>query len=106
MKAFLDRLYCLYEFDNNTRPRAWSSRLADQNRKVVIATVCEQENIKDMGFAIEAMQQPMEALGFDVIGTLPVFKSFEKGAVKKQKEAMERAFQLGTELGLQLTSPV
>ncbi len=49
-------------------------------------------NIEDLGFAIKVMQRPMEALGFEIIGTLPVFKSFEKGAVKNQKEIMDRAF--------------
>lgn len=102
MKAFLDRLYCFYEFDNNTRPRQWSSRLANQNRKVVIAAICEQAGIEDLGFAIEAMKMPMEALGFEVVGTLPVFKSFEKGAVKKQNEVMEQAFELGRKLGVEL----
>ena len=102
MKAFIDRLYCFYEFDNNTRPRKWSSNLANQNRKVVIAAICEQDNIEDLGFAIEAMQRPMEALGFEIVGTLPVFNSFEKGAVKKQKEIMNKAFELGVQLGQQL----
>ncbi|RUT80175.1 flavodoxin family protein [Ancylomarina longa] len=102
MKAFIDRLYCFYEFDNNTRPRKWSSRLANQNRKVVISAVCEQENIENLGFAIDAMKRPMEALGFDIIGTLPVFNSFEKGAVKKQKEIMDKAFELGIKMGRQL----
>ncbi|MGQ1908300.1 flavodoxin family protein [Marinifilum sp. RC60d5] len=102
MKAFIDRLYCFYEFDNNTRPRKWSSNLANQNRKVVIAAVCEQESLEDLGFAIEAMQRPMEALGFDIVGTIPIFNSFEKGAVKKQNETMDKAFELGVELGQQL----
>lgn len=99
MKAFIDRMYCFYEFDNNTRPRAWSSRLAGQNRKVVIAAVCEQENKEDMGFAIEAMQRPMEALGYDIVGTLPIFRSFEKGAVRKQEDIMATAYALGVSLG-------
>ncbi len=98
MKAFIDRLYCFYEFDNNTRPRQWSSRLANQNRKVVIAAVCEQKNKEDMGFAIEAMQRPMEALGFEIVGVLPVFLAFEKGAVLKQGDVMGQAYNLGVKL--------
>lgn len=99
MKAFIDRLYCFYEFDNNTRPRKWSSRLANQNRKVVISAVCEQDNGKDMGFAIEAMQEPMKALGFEIVGILPVFKAFEKGAVRTQDNIMNKAYELGIKLG-------
>ncbi len=102
MKAFIDRLYCFYEFDNNTRPRKWHSRLANQQRKVIIVAVCEQEHKEDMGWALEAMQKPMEALGFESIGVLPVFSAFEKGAVKIQEETMEKAYQLGVDLGQQL----
>nr|WP_319273222.1 flavodoxin family protein [uncultured Draconibacterium sp.] len=102
MKAFIDRLYCFYEFDNKTRPRKWSSRLASQNRKVVISVICEQETIEDVGFAIDAMQRPMEALGIDIVGVLRVFNAFEKGAVKKQNLVMDKAFELGIELGKQL----
>lgn len=102
VKAFIDRLYCFYEFDNNTRPRNWSSRLANQSRKVVISAICEQNDIEDLGFAIDAMKRPMEALGFEIIGTLAVFNAFEKGAVKKQEEIMNKAYELGIQLGKQL----
>lgn len=102
MKAFIDRLYCFYDFDNNTRPRDWSSRLAGQNRKVVISAVCEQESIDDLGLAIDAMEKPMSALGFDIVGVLPVFLAFEKGAVKKQNGIMDKAFELGAKLGREL----
>jgi multimeric flavodoxin WrbA len=102
MKAFIDRLYCFYEFDNNTRPRQWSSNLAGQNRKVVIVAVCEQEKLEDMGFALDAMKLPIEALGFELVGVLPVFLAFEKGGIKKQKEVMEQAYQMGIKLGRSL----
>lgn len=104
MKAFIDRLYCFYEFNNNTRPREWSSNLANQNRKVIISAICEQESIEDLGFAIEAMQRPMQALGFEIVGTLPVFKVFEKGAVKLQENVMNEAFGLGVKLAKALNS--
>lgn len=97
MKAFIDRLYCFYNFNDN-RPRSWTSRLADQGRKAVIAAICEQESIEDMGFTLEAMKQPLAALGFDVIGELSVFKIFDKAKVKDDKEAMEKAYQLGIDL--------
>ena len=35
VKAFIDRLYCFYEF-GNSRPRTWKSQLAGQGRKAVI----------------------------------------------------------------------
>ncbi|MGL1931703.1 MAG: flavodoxin family protein [Desulfotalea sp.] len=97
MKAFIDRMYCFYNFENNV-PRSWSSQLANQGRKAVIVAICEQENKEDMGFTIEAMKSPLEALGYDVIGELSVFKVFSKGKVKNDLEAMEKAHELGRKL--------
>ena len=103
MKAFIDRLYCFYNFEN-TRPRAWSSQLADQGRKAVLVAVCEQENRKDMGFTLEAMRAPIEALGYQVIGEQAIFRIFDKGKVKEDTESMEKAFKLGNELARALIS--
>ncbi len=97
MKAFIDRLYCFYNFGDD-RPRNWSSQLAGQERKAVIAAICEQESIGDMGFTLKAMKKPLTALGFDVIGELSVFRIFDKAKVKDDKEAMEKAYQLGRDL--------
>jgi hypothetical protein len=52
-----------------------------------------------MGFALEAMQEPMKALGFEIIGILPVFKALEKEAVKTQDDIMVKAYELGIKLG-------
>jgi len=97
MKAFIDRLYCFYNFEN-TRPRSWSSQLADQDRKAVIVAICEQEDEKDMGFTIEAMRAPIEALGYQVIGEQAVFKIFDKGKVKMDDKAMGNTYKLGIDL--------
>jgi multimeric flavodoxin WrbA len=97
MKAFIDRLYCFYNFDRQC-PRGWSSRLADQGRKAVIGAICEQVDERDMGFTVDAMRLPLEALGYEVIGVLPVFKVFEKGKVKEDNEVLIRAEQLGADL--------
>ncbi len=97
MKSFIDRLYCFYDFDDN-RPRGWSSRLADQGRKAVLAAVCEQENEEDMGFTLEAMRLPLQALGYEIIGELPVFGVFDRGKVREDKEILMRARKLGTDL--------
>jgi len=96
MKAFIDRLYCFYNFDNQNRPGKWSSQLDDQERKAVIVAVCEQENKKDMGFTLDAMRLPLEALGYEIIGELPVFGVFAKGRVKEKKETLVKASTLGT----------
>jgi multimeric flavodoxin WrbA len=97
MKAFIDRLYCFYEFQN-TLPRAWSSHLADQGRKAVIAAVCEQVDQKDMGFTLEAMQLPISALGYEIADQVAVFGHFGRGAVKGDADALERAFDAGRNL--------
>jgi multimeric flavodoxin WrbA len=101
MKAFIDRLYCFYNFEND-RPRSWSSQLDNQNRKAIVAAICEQESIEDMGFTIEAMKKPLEALGYEIIGELTVFKIFDKAKVKQDDRAMNKAYQLGQKLAISL----
>jgi multimeric flavodoxin WrbA len=103
VKAFIDRLYCFYTYDSN-RPRGWTSRLAGQGRKAVIAAVCEQETKKDMGMTLEAMRLPLEALGYEIVDELPVFGVFDKGGVKKEEEAMAKARAAGLHLGRSLFS--
>jgi len=97
VKAFIDRLYCFYKFDTN-RPRGWSSLLAGQGRKAIIAAICEQESKEDMGFTLEAMRLPLEALGYEVIGSLPVFSVFDRAKVKDNSEVLTEATRLGSEL--------
>lgn len=102
MKAFIDRLYCFYIFEN-TRPRAWSSRLAGQGRKAVLAAVCEQARQKDMGFTLEAMRLPLKALGYEIVGELPVYGVFDKGKVADNEEALALAHKLGAGLAQSLS---
>ena len=97
MKAFIDRLYCFYNFDDN-RPRGWSSRLAGQGRKAVLAAICEQENREDMGFTLDAMRIPLKALGYEIIGELPVFSIFDRAKVEEDDEVMIKATKLGSYL--------
>ncbi|NDV23171.1 flavodoxin family protein [Desulfovibrio sp. JC022] len=97
MKAFIDRLYCYYNFED-TRPRAWSSRLAGQGRKAVIGAIAEQEDKKDMGFTIEAMRLPLEALGYEIVEELPVLRLFDRGIIAEHQEIMERAQNAGIKL--------
>lgn len=97
MKAFIDRLYCFYNFEND-RPRSWSSQLAGQGRKAVVAAICEQEDKEDMGFTIEAMKKPLQALGYEIVGELAVFKIFDKAKVTKDASAIQSAQELGARL--------
>ncbi|MGE4298428.1 MAG: flavodoxin family protein [Desulfovibrionaceae bacterium] len=97
MKAFIDRLYCYYDFED-TRPRAWSSRLAGQGRKAVIGVVAEQTRRADMGIALDALRLPLVALGYDIVAELPVLGLFDKGIVARHVEIMDRAMQAGLAL--------
>ena len=101
MKAFIDRLYCFYNFENS-RPRRWSSQLADQNRKAIVAAICEQESNEDMGFTVDAMKRPLEALGYEIIGELSVLKIFDKAKVKHDEQVMNKAQLLGKDLASSL----
>jgi multimeric flavodoxin WrbA len=96
MKAFIDRLYCFYNFDNKNRPGPWSSQLGNQGRKAIIVAVCEQESKKDMGFTLDGMRLPLEALGYEILGELAVLGVFARGKVKERKEMLRRASGLGT----------
>ena len=98
MKAFIDRLYCYYNFSDD-RPGSWSSRLAGQNRKAIIASIGEQKNREDgVGFTLKAMRLPIEALGYEVIGELPVLGVFDKRGINKQQHLLEKAEHLGSQL--------
>ncbi len=98
MKAFIDRLYCFYNFENKNRPGKWSSQLSNQGRKAVIVAVCEQKEKKDMGFTLDAMRLPLEALGYEIIDELAVFGVFSKGKVKEKPEILAKASMLGINL--------
>lgn len=97
MKAFIDRLYCFYDFEN-TRPRKWSTRMQGQGRKAVLVAIAEQEDQFDMGFTLDAMQRPLEALGYEIVGRLPVFGVFERGGVKDRAESLHEAEEFGRKL--------
>lgn len=97
MKAFIDRLYCYYDFEN-TRPRAWSSRLAGQGRKAVIAAIGEQERPEDLGVCIEAMRLPLQALGYEIVAELPILNLFDRGIIARHEDIMARGRLAGQQL--------
>lgn len=98
MKAFLDRLYCFYDYTNDN-PRAWSSRLAGEERKAVIVSIGEQILKEEaIGLTLEAMRFPIQDLGYEVIDELPVIGLFEKGKVKQQLPTLHNAEKLGSRL--------
>ena len=97
MKAFIDRLYCLYDFDDE-RPRGWSSRLAGQGRSVALAIVAEQMEKKDLGVTMEALRMPMKAFGYGIVGELQVLGKFDAGIVGKDPDVLQQCAELGRKL--------
>ena len=97
IKAFIDRLYCFYAFIDE-RPRGWSSRLALQGRKAVIAAVCEQASKRDLGFTLEAMRRPLEALGYEIVDELAVLSIFDRGKIRDDPTVLSQATSLGSAL--------
>ncbi len=97
MKAFIDRLYCFYNFAND-RPRSWSSQLANQGRKAVIVAICEQERKEDMGFTLEAMSKPLEAIGYEIVGEHAILQVFDKAKIKENMTEIKKATELGRKL--------
>jgi multimeric flavodoxin WrbA len=98
MKAFIDRLYCFYGYTND-RPRNWWSVLAGQGRKAVLGVIGEQADPQEaIGLTLTAMKLPIEALGYDVIGELPVVGVFDKGIIRNDQDCLEKARQMGYEL--------
>ena len=93
-KAFIDRLYPYYIF-NNDRPRKWSSRLQGQGRMAIVFGVCEQIDPEDMGYTIEAMSKPLDALGYKIADEFRAIGYFDRKAVAKNTEIMESAFNAG-----------
>jgi len=99
MKSFIDRLYCFYNFSDE-RPGYWSSQLAGQGRKAIIAVVGEQASREagGMDLTLETMRRSIEALGHEVIGELPVLGIFHKGKVREYPQILEQAETLGRRL--------
>ena len=98
LKAFIDRLYCYYDFTDD-RPRGYSSRLAGKGRKAMIAGVCEQPEPEAMGATMDMMRRPLEVLGYEVLDDLAVYGIFDSGRVKTRPEIMAGARELGRRLG-------
>ncbi|KUG19548.1 iron-sulfur flavoprotein [hydrocarbon metagenome] len=97
MKAFIDRLYCFYTF-GDSRPRPWSSVLAKQGRRAIIAAICEQERTEDMGVTLDALRLPLLSHGYDITAEITVFRTFDRGAVRERSDVLEEAMEAGRRL--------
>ncbi len=102
-KAFIDRLYPYYDFTGG-KPREWSSRLAEQNRKAIVFTVGEQKSIHDMRLALPAMALPLQALGYVVARQVSFRGFFAKNDISASKKSLLRAHDAGARLGALILS--
>lgn len=100
-KAFIDRLYPFYEFDPANR-RKWYSRLAGQNRKALVFSVCEQPEPESLGVTLPAMRLALEALGYKVVDEMGVTGFFARAAVRKDLAVLDEAYARGRALALAL----
>jgi multimeric flavodoxin WrbA len=99
MKAFIDRLYSFYNFSDE-RPGYWSSQLAGQGRKAIIAAIGEQATHKEGGMdsTLDTMRRSVVALGYEIIDELPVLGIFAKGKIKEYPKILKRAEVFGKKL--------
>jgi len=51
-----------------------------------------------MGFTLEAMRLPLEALGYEITGELAVFRLFDRGIIKDEGETLAEATRAGAQL--------
>ena len=89
MKAFIDRLYCFYDYED-THPRAWSSRLSGLGKHSIVVAVAEQLSDEDVGFAVEALTRPLDALGVSTIGSFLFRGYFGPNALKEDTDRVAR----------------
>ena len=99
MKAFIDRLSSFYN-RSDERSGYWTSQLANQGRKAIIAAVGEQATREEggMDLTFDTMRRSIKALGYEVIDELPVLGIFHKGKVKEYPQILEQAESLGRRL--------
>ena len=97
VKAFIDRLYPFFEFSDD-RPRKYSSRMAEQERKAIVFSVSEQDEMGEIGFTLEAMGYPLTALGYEVISDFSATGFFDRGAVRRDQKLLDLAAEKGQQL--------
>lgn len=98
MKAFIDRCYCLEVFDESDRSVWMGISEALGGKYAAVIAVCEQDNEEDMGFTVEAMVKPLEALGYRIVSVVKALHAFAEGDVSKNDRAMKEAEQAGEKL--------
>jgi multimeric flavodoxin WrbA len=99
MKRFIDRCYCFTSYNPDDRS-VWVSEFEHSSpRKLAgFISICEQNDVRDMGYTAEAMSSAFESLGYRTIFSQKVLHCFKAGEVKKVPEAMDKAAEYGRKL--------
>lgn len=103
MKAFIDRMYPFFEF-TNPRPGPYSCRLASKYRAMVTVGVCEQKEASELGVTLPAMTDAFKVMGYELVTELAITRHFSLGSVKKDPEALSKAYEAGEKLAAALAS--
>lgn len=98
MKTFIDRCYCLEVFDDDDRSCWLGIHEVLGTKYAAVIAVCEQAEQRDMGFAAEAMCQPLEALGYRVVDTVKAMKLFDRGDALHDSNALRQSRRAGEKL--------
>lgn len=89
MKTFIERLYPYEIFDEDDR-HVWLGLNEITGLKyAMVIGVCEQLDESDMGFTIEAMSMPLQALGYRVVDKVKVLNLFKANEAEDSSKAKE-----------------
>lgn len=98
MKAFIERLYPYQIFDDENR-HIWTSVFESQQIKYgMTIAICEQEDVKDMGFTSNAMSMPLEGLGIRVVENVKVLNLFGRQEADQDQVALKSCKDAGEKL--------
>ncbi|MEX1307474.1 MAG: flavodoxin family protein, partial [Eubacteriales bacterium] len=98
MKAFLERLYPYEIFDQDDRSVWLSLNEVTGIRYASVIAVCEQDDVRDMGFTAEAMSMPLQALGYRVVDTVKALHLFNKNDGATHPDIIKQAEDAGRKL--------
>ena len=100
LKAFIDRMYCFYDFTND-RPRGYSSRPgrarpSGRDHR----SPAKQPDAFSMGATMDMMRLPLQAYGYEILHELPVYGLFCAGSRSLMpRNPWKLAAQYGRDLG-------
>lgn len=98
IKIFLERCYNFEVFARDDRSVWMSVNEALGGKYAVTIAICEQHDERDMGFTPQAMNLPLEALGYRIVESVKVLELFKMGEAKKDHTSLKQARLAGEKL--------